>query len=206
MATFEGQFTDAADLKIAVVVARFNDLVSSKLLSGCLDCLSRHGIDTSEMSSQLDVAWVPGSFEIPIVSQQLAKSGRYQVIVTLGAVIRGDTPHFDVVVAEASKGVAAVARDTGVPVFPVLERPVPPSMVPGEEAWPTQPIPTRPPPLVRQATYEADLTNVTPEARAEALREFHKYKTGPLYTPPSLQGTITTPGHLGGAEWGGEGG
>ena len=82
MATFEGQFTDAANLKIAVVVARFNDLVSSKLLSGCLDCLSRHGIDTSEMSSQLDVAWVPGSFEIPIVSQQLAKSGHYQVIIT----------------------------------------------------------------------------------------------------------------------------
>ena len=117
MATFEGQFTDAADLKIAVVVARFNDLVSSKLLSGCLDCLSRHGIDTSEMSSQLDVAWVPGSFEIPIVSQQLAKSGLYQVIITLGAVIRGDTPHFDVVVAEASKGVATVARETGVPVI-----------------------------------------------------------------------------------------
>ena len=117
MATFEGQFTDAANLKIAVVVARFNDLVSSKLLSGCLDCLSRHGIDTSEMSSQLDVAWVPGSFEIPIVSQQLAKSGFYQVIITLGAVIRGDTPHFDVVVAEASKGVATVARETGVPVI-----------------------------------------------------------------------------------------
>ena len=117
MATFEGQFTDAADLKIAVVVARFNDLISSKLLSGCLDCLSRHGIDTSEMSSQLDVAWVPGSFEIPIVSQHLAKSGRYQVIITLGAVIRGDTPHFDVVVAEASKGVATVARETGVPVI-----------------------------------------------------------------------------------------
>ena len=117
MATFEGQFTDAANLKIAVVVARFNDLVSSKLLSGCLDCLSRHGIDTSEMSSQLDVAWVPGSFEIPLVSQQLAKSGRYQVIITLGAVIRGDTPHFDVVVAEASKGVATVARETGVPVI-----------------------------------------------------------------------------------------
>ena len=117
MATFEGQFTDAADLKIAVVVARFNDLVSSKLLSGCLDCLSRHGIDTSEISSQLDVAWVPGSFELPVVSQQLARSGRYQVLITLGAVIRGDTPHFDVVVAESSKGIASVARDTGVPVI-----------------------------------------------------------------------------------------
>ena len=117
MATFEGRFTDAASLRIGVVVARFNDLVTAKLLSGCLDCLSRHGIDTSESSSQLDVAWVPGSFEIPLVAQRLASSGRYQVVVTLGAVIRGDTPHFDVVVAEVSKGVAAVSRDSGVPVI-----------------------------------------------------------------------------------------
>ncbi|AII42031.1 6,7-dimethyl-8-ribityllumazine synthase [Synechococcus sp. KORDI-100] len=117
MATFEGQFTDASGLKIGVVVARFNDLVTGKLLSGCLDCLARHGIDTSAASSQLDVAWVPGSFELPIVVQQLARSGRYQVLITLGAVIRGDTPHFDVVVAESSKGIASVARDTGVPVI-----------------------------------------------------------------------------------------
>ena len=99
------------------MVARFNDLVTSKLLSGCLDCLSRHGIDTAETSSQLDVAWVPGSFELPIVAQNLAQSGRYQVVITLGAVIRGDTPHFDVVVAEASKGIATVARESGVPVI-----------------------------------------------------------------------------------------
>ena len=117
MATFEGRFIDTADLRIAVVVARFNDLVTAKLLSGCLDCLSRHGIDTAETSSQLDVAWVPGSFEIPVIAQCLASSGRYQVVITLGAVIRGDTPHFDVVVAEASKGVASVARETGVPVI-----------------------------------------------------------------------------------------
>jgi len=117
MATFEGRFTDASELRIGVVVARFNDLVTAKLLSGCLDCLSRHGIDTSTQSSQLDVAWVPGSFELPIVAQQLARCGRYQVLITLGAVIRGDTPHFDVVVAEASKGVATVARETGVPVI-----------------------------------------------------------------------------------------
>ena len=117
MTTFEGRFTDTADLRIAVVVARFNDLVTSKLLSGCLDCLSRHGIDTAETSSQLDVAWVPGSFELPIVAQNLAQSGRYQVVITLGAVIRGDTPHFDVVVAEASKGIATVARESGVPVI-----------------------------------------------------------------------------------------
>ena len=117
MTTFEGRFTNASELQIAVVVARFNDLVTSKLLSGCLDCLSRHGIDTTETSLQLDVAWVPGSFELPIVAQNLARSGRYQVVITLGAVIRGDTPHFDVVVAEASKGIAAVARESGVPVI-----------------------------------------------------------------------------------------
>ena len=117
MATFEGRFTEAASLRVGVVVARFNDLVTAKLLSGCLDCLSRHGIDTGEASSQLDVAWVPGSFEIPLVAQRMAASGRYQVVITLGAVIRGDTPHFDVVVAEVSKGVAAVARDSGVPVI-----------------------------------------------------------------------------------------
>ena len=117
MATFEGRFTDVQGLRIAVVVARFNDLVTAKLLSGCLDCLGRHGIDTSADSNQLDTAWVPGSFELPLVAQQLARSGRYQVVITLGAVIRGDTPHFDVVVAEASKGIASVSRDTGVPVI-----------------------------------------------------------------------------------------
>ena len=117
MATFEGRFTDVQGLRIAVVIARFNDLVTGKLLSGCLDCLSRHGIDTSADSGQLDVAWVPGSFELPLVAQKLAGSGRYQVVITLGAVIRGDTPHFDVVVAEASKGIASVSRNTGVPVI-----------------------------------------------------------------------------------------
>ena len=108
MTVFEGRFTDVAGLRLALVVARFNDLVTGKLLSGCLDSLSRHGIDVTSESTQLDVAWVPGSFEIPLVAQRLAASGRYQVVITLGAVIRGDTPHFDVVVAEVSKGVAAV--------------------------------------------------------------------------------------------------
>jgi 6,7-dimethyl-8-ribityllumazine synthase len=117
VASFEGQFSGASGLRVAIVVARFNDLVTCKLLSGCLDCLGRHGIDTSPSSSQLDLAWVPGSFEIPLVAQRLAASGRYQVVITLGAVIRGDTPHFDVVVAEVSKGVAAVSRQTGVPVI-----------------------------------------------------------------------------------------
>ncbi|WP_413295615.1 6,7-dimethyl-8-ribityllumazine synthase [Synechococcus sp. MIT S9452] len=117
MTVFEGRFTDAGGLRIAVVVARFNDLVTGKLLSGCLDCLSRHGIDVADTSNQLDLAWVPGSFEIPLLAKRLASSGRYDVVITLGAVIRGDTPHFDVVVSEVSKGVAAVARESGVPVI-----------------------------------------------------------------------------------------
>ena len=117
MTVFEGRFTDVAGLRLAIVVARFNDLVTAKLLTGCLDCLSRHGIDVAETSTQLDLAWVPGSFEIPLVAKRLATSGRYDVVITLGAVIRGDTPHFDVVVAEASKGVATVSRESGVPVI-----------------------------------------------------------------------------------------
>tara|TARA_Y100001968_G_scaffold330763_1_gene383500 strand:+ start:293 stop:769 length:477 start_codon:yes stop_codon:yes gene_type:complete len=117
MATIQGTFEKSSSLRLAIIVARFNDLITSKLLSGCLDCLSRHGIDTSESSKQLDIAWVPGSFELPLISQQLAQSGKYEVVITLGAVIRGDTPHFDVVVSEASKGIATVSRDTGVPII-----------------------------------------------------------------------------------------
>ncbi|KKZ13348.1 MAG: 6,7-dimethyl-8-ribityllumazine synthase [Candidatus Synechococcus spongiarum SP3] len=119
MSTFEGNFTalELGGVHIGLVVARFNELITTRLLSGCLDCLTRHGIDTSETSSQLDTVWVPGSFEIPVVAQHLARSGRYQVIIALGAVIRGDTPHFDVVIAEVSKGVASVARDSGIPVI-----------------------------------------------------------------------------------------
>ena len=121
MAKIEGTFENSSSLKLAIVVARFNDLITNKLLSGCLDCLSRHGIDVSDSSNQLDVAWVPGSFELPLVSQELARKNKYEVIITLGAVIRGDTPHFDVVVSEASKGIAAVSRETRVPiVFGVL--------------------------------------------------------------------------------------
>tara|TARA_B100000700_G_scaffold319141_1_gene413759 strand:- start:667 stop:1143 length:477 start_codon:yes stop_codon:yes gene_type:complete len=117
MATIEGTFQNSESLNVAIVVARFNDLITNKLLTGCLDCLSRHGLDVSETSSQLDIAWVPGSFELPIVSQELARKGKYQVVITLGAVIRGDTPHFDVVISETSKGIATVARETGVPII-----------------------------------------------------------------------------------------
>jgi len=117
MAIIEGTFEESSNLRVGIVIARFNDLITSKLLSGCLDCLSRHGIDVSESSNQLDIAWVPGAFELPIVSQKLAQQGNYDVLITLGAVIRGDTPHFDVVVAEASKGIANVSRETGVPII-----------------------------------------------------------------------------------------
>tara|TARA_B100000214_G_scaffold372681_1_gene351398 strand:+ start:837 stop:1313 length:477 start_codon:yes stop_codon:yes gene_type:complete len=121
MSIIEGTFQGASSLRLAIVIARFNDLITNKLLSGCLDCLSRHGIDVAESSSQLDIAWVPGSFELPIVSQTLARKGTYDVVITLGAVIRGDTPHFDVVISEASKGIATVSRETNVPiVFGVL--------------------------------------------------------------------------------------
>ena len=117
MAVIEGTFEDSSSLRVAIVIARFNDLITTKLLSGCLDCLSRHGIDVADTSKQLDIAWVPGAFELPIVSQKLARKGNYDVVITLGAVIRGDTPHFDVVVAEASKGIAAVSRETGLPII-----------------------------------------------------------------------------------------
>ena len=117
MAILEGTFVNSSTLKVAIVIARFNDLITTKLLSGCLDCLSRHGIDVSESSNQLDIAWVPGSFELPIVSQQLARTGKYEVVITLGAVIRGDTPQFDVVVSEASKGIATVSRETSIPII-----------------------------------------------------------------------------------------
>ena len=117
MAIIEGTFEKSSSLRVAIVVARFNDLITNKLLSGCLDCLSRHGIDISESSNQLDIAWVPGAFELPIVSQKLARKDKYDVLITLGAVIRGDTTHFDVVVSEASKGIATVSRETAVPII-----------------------------------------------------------------------------------------
>jgi quinoprotein glucose dehydrogenase len=113
----------------------------------------------------------------------------------------GGTPR-DVVVQLTKMGfVFVLDRDTGQPIFPVDEVPVPASTVPGEEAAPTQPVPRRPVPLARQTITEADLTNVSPESHAYALREFRRYRSGQTFTPPSLQGTLTQPGHLGGAEW-----
>jgi quinoprotein glucose dehydrogenase len=108
----------------------------------------------------------------------------------------------DAVVQLTKMGLTFVLdRDTGTPLFPVADVPVPGSTVPGEETWPTQPIPSRPRPLVRQSLTEADLTNVTPEAHAYALKEFKRYVAGSIYTPPTLQGTLTQPGHLGGSQW-----
>lgn len=122
MATFEGTFTeDLSDTRFAIVIGRFNDLVTNKLLSGCQDCLKRHGINTDPQGSQVDYAWVPGSFEVPLVAHQLALSGRYNAIICLGAIIRGQTPHFDYVSAEAANGIAAIGFQTGTPiVFGIL--------------------------------------------------------------------------------------
>jgi quinoprotein glucose dehydrogenase len=120
------------------------------------------------------------------------------ILVTINV---GGRPR-DVVVQLTKMGFTFVLdRDTGAPVFPVEERSVPASTMPGEAAWATQPFPTKPPPLARQSVTEADLTNTSPEAHEYALKEFRKYVAGGLYTPPTLQGTITQPGHLGGSEW-----
>ena len=116
MKTLEGKLT-AKNMKIAIVVARFNEFITSKLLSGCVDCLIRH----EAADEDLIVAWVPGAFEIPMAAKKLAESGKYDAVICLGAVIRGATPHFDYVCAEASKGIAQVSMQTGVPVaFGVL--------------------------------------------------------------------------------------
>lgn len=121
MAVFEGTFTQTESLRFAMVIGRFNDLITTKLLEGCQDCLKRHGIDPNPQGTQVDYVWVPGSFEIPLVAHQLALTHRYDAIICLGAVIKGQTPHFDYVSAEVSKGIAATAFQTGVPVvFGVL--------------------------------------------------------------------------------------
>ncbi len=117
MTIFEGSFTNASTLRVGIVVARFNDLITNKILSGCLDCLKRHGLDTSETSKELDIVWVPGSFELPIAAKILLKKSNYDVLITLGAVIRGETSHYDVVVSEASKGISQVSYENNVPII-----------------------------------------------------------------------------------------
>ena len=117
MTIFEGSFNNASTLKVGIVIARFNDLITNKILSGCLDCLKRHGLDTSESSKQIDVAWVPGSFELPLAANLLLKKSDYDVLIALGAVIRGETSHYDVVVSEASKGISQVSHENNVPII-----------------------------------------------------------------------------------------
>lgn len=108
----EGMLT-VSNEKFCIIVARFNEFIGSKLLSGALDELKRHGAD----EKNIDVIWVPGSFEIPLIAKKAANTGKYNAIITLGAVIKGATAHFDYVSAEVSKGVAAVSLETGVPVI-----------------------------------------------------------------------------------------
>jgi 6,7-dimethyl-8-ribityllumazine synthase len=117
MAVFEGTFVRDSSLKFAIVIARFNDLVTNKLVEACQDCLKRHGVDVDPQGTEVDYVWVPGCFEVPLVAKELATSNRYDAIICLGAVIRGDTPHFDYVSSEVAKGVAAVSFQTGTPVI-----------------------------------------------------------------------------------------
>lgn len=112
MKTYEGKLI-ARDYKFAIIVGRFNEFISGHLLSGALDCLKRHEAD----EDNIEIIWVPGSFEIPLAAQKAAVSKRYDAVICLGAVIRGATPHFDFVASEVSKGIAAVGLDTGIPVI-----------------------------------------------------------------------------------------
>ncbi len=116
MNTFVGAH-DGSGRRVAVVAARFNEVVTAKLVEGALAALAKHGV----ADDAIDVAWVPGAFEIPLVAERLARSGRYHAVICLGAVIRGETAHFELVANEAARGVAAAMRETGVPlVFEVL--------------------------------------------------------------------------------------
>ena len=112
MTVYEGDLIGTG-LKVGLVVGRFNELLSNRLLSGAMDSLERHGV----AADAVDVAWVPGSFEIPLVASKMASSGRYDAVVALGVVIRGATPHFEFVSAEVSKGVAKASLDSGIPVI-----------------------------------------------------------------------------------------
>jgi 6,7-dimethyl-8-ribityllumazine synthase len=100
-------------LSFAIVVSRFNEFISTRLLEGAEDALVRHGVKEED----IEIAWTPGAFEIPLIAQRMAKSGKYQAVICLGAVIRGGTPHFDYIAAEVSKGVAKVGLETEIPVL-----------------------------------------------------------------------------------------
>lgn len=110
--TIEGMLT-VNNEKFCIVIARFNEFIGSKLLSGAIDELIRHGAK----EDNIDVVWCPGAFEIPLIAKKAAKTGKYNAIITLGAVIKGSTSHYDYVCAEVSKGVASVGLETGIPVI-----------------------------------------------------------------------------------------
>ncbi|TFB13771.1 6,7-dimethyl-8-ribityllumazine synthase [Filobacillus milosensis] len=112
MKTFEGNLVGSG-LKVGIVAGRFNAFITEKLVEGATDGFRRHGVDVDE----IDIAWVPGAYEIPLAAKKMAMTDEYDAIVTLGAVIRGSTPHFDYVCGEAAKGVSSVGLDTGVPVI-----------------------------------------------------------------------------------------
>jgi len=112
MAILEGKL-NAEGLRFGIIVSRFNEFITRKLLDGAMDSLTRHGADPSAV----DIAWVPGTFEIPLIAQKMAASKKYDAIVCLGAVIRGATPHFDFIAAEVTKGIAQAGLATGVPVI-----------------------------------------------------------------------------------------
>ena len=112
MKIFEGNLV-SQDIKVGIVCARFNEFIVSKLLSGCEDGLLGHGVKLDDIS----VAWVPGAFEIPLITSKMAKSGKYDAVIALGAVIRGSTSHYDYVCNEVSKGIAAVALESDIPVM-----------------------------------------------------------------------------------------
>ena len=113
MNIIEGKLAGAAGMKIAIVAARFNEFIVSRLIEGARDALVRHDVREEDIS----LAWVPGAFEIPVAAQRLAESKRYDAVIALGAVIRGSTSHYDYVCAEVSKGIAHVSLSTGVPVM-----------------------------------------------------------------------------------------
>lgn len=109
----EGKVVAPEGMKVAIVASRFNEIIVNKLLGGAVDGLVRHGVDESNITA----AWVPGAFELPLIAQKMAKTGKYDAVICVGAVIRGDTSHYELVCNEAAKGVAQVTLSTGVPIL-----------------------------------------------------------------------------------------
>ncbi len=112
MKTYEGNLV-SKDIKVGIVAARFNEFITSKLVSGAIDGLIRHDVKEAD----IQVAWVPGAFEIPLIASKMANSGKYHAVICLGAVIRGSTSHYDYVCSEVSKGIASVSLSSGIPVM-----------------------------------------------------------------------------------------